>query len=195
MAKNKIKKIQPRMSLGTKTLILFALAVALILGCALGAAWWWMGSLVDELTYREARGHALLARRLLGWPIADFEAANKRLEALWQEQLPHIQPPELISLDRAKSDESLSDLAERLDQPGREVKPVEFLVIPSPSAPRQYVLAIRNPDRASIQDPVAQTARIQGFIRVSPRQYGYWGNLLTVIWIATMAGVLAMLLF
>ncbi len=30
---------------------------------------------------------------------------------------------------------------------------------------------------------------------MSPRQYGHWGNLLTVIWIATMAGVLAMLLF
>ncbi len=195
MPKSKAKKIQPRLSLGTKTLILFSLAVTLILGCALGAAWWWMGSLVDELTYREARGHALLARRLLGWPIADFDAANKRLESLWLGQLPQVKAPQLISLDLAKQDKSLADLARQLDEPGREAKPVEFLAVPSATSPRHYVLALRAPAQGSLQDPAAQTGPIQGFIRVSPRQFGYWSNLLTVIWIATMAGVLAMLLF
>ena len=90
MAKSKNQKIQPRLSLGTKTLILFSLAVVLVLGCALGAAWWRMGSLVNEFTYREARGHARLARKLLGWPIEDFDTANKRLTTLWQEQLPGV---------------------------------------------------------------------------------------------------------
>ncbi len=191
----KAKRIQPRMSLGTKTLILFTLAATLILGCALGAAWWRMGSLGDELTYREARGHALLARKLLGRPIADIKAANKRLETLWAELLPHVQPPRLISLAQAKEDPSLQALAEQLNQGGREAKPIEFLTILSDTADRQYVLAIRQPTGSPLQERANYVSKVQGFICVSPRQYGYWGNLLTVIWIATMAGVLAMLLF
>lgn len=190
----KAKKIHPRMSLGVKTLILFTLAATLILGCALGAAWWRMGSLGDELTYREARGYALLARKLLGWPITDFEAANKRLATLWAEQ-PRVQPPRLISLDQAKDDASLQALAEQLDQGGREAKPIEFLAILPDKATRRYVLAIREPIQSPLENPAGQIGRVQGFICVSPRQYGQWGNLLTVIWIATMAGVLAMLLF
>ena len=195
MPKSKNEKIQPRISLGTKTLILFALAVTLILGCALGAVWWRMGRLVDELTYQEARGHALLARKLLGWPIGDYTAANKRLATLWAQQRPNIQPPELISLDHAKKDQNLIPLIEDLDRPAHQAKPVEFLSVPSSDSPRLYVLAIRPPIQDPVADPAAQTPKLQGFVRVSPRKYGHGGNLLTVIRIATMAGVLAMLLF
>jgi signal transduction histidine kinase len=154
-----------------------------------------MGSLGDELTYREARGHALLARKLLGWPIADIEAANKRLETLWAELSPHVQPPRLVSLAQAKEDPPLQALAEQLNQGGREARPIEFLAILSDAADRRYVLAIRGPSGSPLQERTNHVGQVQGFICVSPRQYGHWANLFTVIWIATMAGVLAMLLF
>ena len=195
MAKDKTEKIRPRMSLGTKTLILFILAVTLVLTCALGAAWWWMGSLVDELTYQEARSDARLVRGLLAWPIKDFEQANKKLATLWLEQLPELEPPELISLEQCQNDEFLNTLAKQLSQPGYEPKGVEFLAVPSGKRPRQYILAVYAQSLDTLQGPSTQPGQLLGFIRVSPRQYDQWGNLLMVIWIATMAGVLAMLLF
>ena len=193
MAKDRSRRIQPRISLGTKTLILFSLAVALVLGSALGTAWWRMGKLIAELTYRPARREALMARKLLGWPIADFNQANQRLKTFWQGQGPEVIPPELISLEHCKQDKSLAALVELLSQPGATAK--DFWPVPSPPGMRHYVLAVRAPAPSPTGQSPVEPGPLQGFILVSFPEYGRWGNLLAVIWIAVMVGVLAMVVF
>jgi len=195
MGKNKLEKMQPRVSLGIKTLILFALAVVVILGLALGTAWWRMGKLIDELTQRTALREAQMARQLLGWPIGDWEAANERLETLWQGKDPQIIAPKLISLEQCKQNEFLKSLVQNLNQSTATTETEEFWSIPSSPGLREYVLAIRSPGEASAEGQTDRAGQLQGFVRVSLHEYGRWGNFLTVIWIATMAGVLAMLLF
>lgn len=195
MGKNKTEKMQPRVSLGVKTLILFALAVALILGLALGTAWWRMGKLIDDLTYRSALREARMARKLLGWPIGNWDAANERLKTLWQVKDPKVTAPKLINLEQCKQDEFLGELVRRLNQSATLRETEEFWPIPSSGTSHEYVLAIRSPAAVRVEEQTDRRGPLQGFIRVSLREYGRWGNFLTVIWIATMAGVLAMLLF
>jgi len=192
MAEEHSRKIQPRISLGSKTLILFALAVALILNSALAAAWWRMGKLTDVLLRREAYGYVLLARSLLGWPITDWQAANKRLATIWADQVPQIQSLELISLEQSKQDPSLKALGEQLSKASTEEG---FFSMPASQGLREYFLAIRTPAQASIETSATEPGSLQGFIRIRVKEYGSWGNLLTVIWIAVMVGLFAMLVF
>ncbi|NIA07738.1 MAG: HAMP domain-containing protein [Actinobacteria bacterium] len=195
MGKEKTQKMQPRMSLGVKTLALFAMAVALILGLALGTSWWRMGKLIEGLTYQAALREAQMARRLLGWPIRDWSAANQKLAALWQGQNPDLTAPELITLEQSQDDEFLADWAKHLKESATTGESVEFRAIPSSEGLREYALAVRSPSEPTIEGTPEHPGQLQGFILVSLREYGRWGNFLTVIWIATMAGVLAMLLF
>lgn len=195
MAKDRSRKMQPRISLGTKTLILFSLAVTLVLGSALGTAWWRMGKLIGDLTHRPARREALVARMMVGWPIADWDEANKTLATFWKGHNPEVTPPELISLERCKNDEALAGLAETLSRPGAETKLNDFWPVPSPAGTRRYVLAIRAPAESSAVQPTVEPGSLQGFIQVSLPEHGQWGNLLAVIWIGVMAGILAMLVF
>ena len=197
MGKSKKHRMHPRVSLGIKTLILFTLAVTLTLGLALGSAWWRMGKLIDELTYRAALREARLARNLLGWPIGDWDTANERLATIWQGQDRQIIPPKLITLQQSKQDKFLKDLAEQLSQatPATAGQTEKLRAIRSSSGSQEYVMAIRSPREATIEDSAEQPGQLQGFILVSLREYGRWGNFWTVMWIATMAGVLAMLLF
>ena len=193
--KKKKEKMQPRMSLGIKTLGLFALAMALILALALGTSWWRMGKLIEGLTYQRALGEARLAKMLLGWPIRDFSAANEKLTALWQNQRPERTAPEFLTVEQCENEEFLSDWAERLKESAGPGESVEFRRIRSSPGLREYALAVRSPSEPTIEGSTGNPGQLQGFILVSLPEYGRWGNFLTVIWIATMAGVLAMLLF
>ena len=192
MGKTKKEKMQPRMSLGIKTLSLFALAVALILALALGTSWWRMGKLIEGMTYQRAWEDAQRAKRMLGWPIRDPSAANEKLAALLQGENSGAPAPELILLGQCENDEFLAGWAKHLSE---SAEAIEFRAIPSSSGMREYALAVRSPSEPTIEGTPGHPGQLEGFILVSLPEYGRWGNFLTVIWIATMAGVLAMLLF